>query len=271
MIVPVREVLATAGRLFATQSFDPATTTQTFRIAATDYSMMTVVPDLVRLLRQQAPGGTLDIRPFDARALGQLEDGDLDASFWAAERPGAPFGARTLFRETYLGLVCASHPLLGKANEGTLTVGDYLAHPHVMARWSDPRQSPVDARLAALGHARRVAVTTPNFAANIAALPGTDLIMTLPSRLCGTLDGRAVLAIPRPGVPGEAIPPSDTDATAPRGLGAGRRGGGRPQRPARAALPARGPRLQPPRGRADRDRACGAGARPARPCRHPHG
>ncbi len=60
---------------------------------------------------------------------------------------------------------------------------DYLAFPHVMVSFRDPRQSPIDARLAELGRKRSIAVTTPNFASNIASIRSTDLIMSLSSRV----------------------------------------------------------------------------------------
>jgi hypothetical protein len=52
-----------------------------------------------------------------------------------------------------------------------------------MVSFRDPWQSPIDACLAGLGSHRAIAVTTPNFASNVASIKGTDLIMSLPSGL----------------------------------------------------------------------------------------
>jgi hypothetical protein len=52
-----------------------------------------------------------------------------------------------------------------------------------MVSFRDPWQSPIDACLAGLGSHRAIAVTTPNFASNVASIKETDLIMSPPSRL----------------------------------------------------------------------------------------
>jgi hypothetical protein len=70
-----------------------------------------------------------------------------------------------------------------KAGQGRLTLKDYLAYPHVVVTFNDPRLSPIDQTLQARGRIRRVGLVSPQFSANIAALTGTDPIMSLPSRL----------------------------------------------------------------------------------------
>ena len=53
------------------------------------------------------------------------------------------------------------------------------------------QQTAVDRPLADLGHARRVAVGSPYFVASALAIPGTDLVLTLPARLADRLAGMA--------------------------------------------------------------------------------
>jgi DNA-binding transcriptional LysR family regulator len=182
-VAEVKAILAAIGRVLKTERFDPARTARSFCIAASDYAMMTAMPAIVCKLRAVAPQASIDVAHIDADLLPRLEKGELDIAFVGASHPDGPFLSRELFRERFVGLVCQRHPLAIKAGQGSLTLKDYLAYPHVAVTFRDPRRSPIDAKLAELGKQRRVAMFTPNFAANIASLRGTDLIMSLPSRL----------------------------------------------------------------------------------------
>lgn len=155
--------------------------------------MMTTIPAIVGKLRALAPQASIDVAHIDADLLPRLEKGELDIAFVGASHPDGPFVSRELFRERFVGLVCQRHPLAIKAGRGALTLKEYLAYPHVAVTFRDLRRSPIDAKLAELGKARRVAMVTPNFAANIASLRGTDLIMSLPSRLATLADEQGLV------------------------------------------------------------------------------
>jgi DNA-binding transcriptional LysR family regulator len=198
MIAPVRKILDASRQVFATEAFSPATSTRAFRIGASDYAMMTVMPGLVRALRRLAPMTSLEICPAGPSLLAQLEQGDMDATFWGTDPPSAPYKYQLLFEECFVGLVCPRHPMVGKIAAGALTLDDYLNYPHVMVSFRDPQHSPIDARLAELGHARRKGFTTPSFTANIAALAGTDLVMTSPSRLAAHADQHSLITFGLP-------------------------------------------------------------------------
>ena len=180
---PVAEILHLAGLLLSPAMFDLATTSRRFRLAASDYSMITLVPTLVSELRRLAPGARLDVTQFGAQSFQNLEDGGLDLSFWGATPPSRPLVAAELFRDKLVGLISDSHPLASKARKRRLTLKDYLAFPHVVVTFPNSGQSPIDKVLAARNLERRIGLLTPSFTANIAALQGSDLIMSLPSRL----------------------------------------------------------------------------------------
>lgn len=119
---------------------------------------------------------------------GKRPDLSLLAAFVGAAPPRSPLRALELFRERFVGLVCARHPLAVGAAQNTVTIDDYLRFPHAMVSFRDPRQSPIDVALAAMRRVRSVALATPNFAGNIDAIEGADLIMSLPSRLAAQAD-----------------------------------------------------------------------------------
>ena len=198
MIHPVGRLIDAAHGVLAHREFDPVTTTQTYRVAASDYSMLTVVPKLVELLRSRAPGSNLEVHNVSERTLSCLETGEIDIAFWGDTVPTSPFLGRTLFRETFIGLICANHPLAKKARRRKIAITDYLAFPHMRVSFGSPRPSPVDVALAERGLQRKVAVVTPNFASNVASLPGSDLILSIPRRLVSEADTRRIVTFALP-------------------------------------------------------------------------
>lgn len=197
-VADVEAILAAAGRVLKAEGFDPETTARSFRFGASDYAMMTAIPGVVRKLRMVAPRARIDVAHVDTGLFRRLAKRELDIAFVGASRPDGPFASQELFREHLVGLVCQRHPLAIKAGQGKLTLKDYLAYPHVAVTFRSRRQSSIDAKLAELGKTRRVAMVTPNFAANIASLQGTDLIMSLPSRLASVAQQRGLVVFKLP-------------------------------------------------------------------------
>jgi DNA-binding transcriptional LysR family regulator len=198
MIDPIRSIVEAARGVVLLGAFDPGTSERAFRVGGSDFSMQIIVPALVRLLRAQAPRSTLDLVPIESRTLASLESGELDCSFWGSMPPGAPYLSRTLFRESFTGVVGRQHPLADKARQGTLTLDDYLAYPHAMARFRIPGQSTIDAALAELGRSRTIGYASPNFTSNAAALLNSDLVMSVPSRLAATFGDRDLILFELP-------------------------------------------------------------------------
>ncbi|MBM3516215.1 MAG: LysR family transcriptional regulator [Alphaproteobacteria bacterium] len=186
------------GRVLTTERFDPATTIRVSRFAASDYAMMTLIPGVVGRIRAAAPLAGIDVASVDGDIMSRLERGEIDLAFVGVAHPDGPFMSRELFREHFVGLICERHPLAIAAGQGRLTLKDYLDFPHVAVTFRNPLRSLIDANLAELGKTRRVAMITPNFASSIASLHGTDLIMSLPSRLAlrGQLQGLILFKLP---------------------------------------------------------------------------
>lgn len=197
-ITEVQAILASVGRVLTSDEFDPAATTRSFRFAASDYAMMTIVPPIVRALRTMTPRAKIDIGHTGADLHARLEKADIDIAFAGAEEPESTIASRELFREHFVGLICERHLLAFKAGQGRLTLKEYLSFPHVAVTFRNPVRNSIDTKLAELGKTRHVAMTTPSFAANIASLRGTDLIMSLPSRLASLADRRGLVLFKLP-------------------------------------------------------------------------
>jgi DNA-binding transcriptional LysR family regulator len=186
MLAPARDVLAEAAALLAPQSFRPGQSKALFRIGASDYAALTLVPALARLLQNEAPQVALEIAPVGGDTLRQLEEGALDLSFWGAQPPTKPFHHRVLFEERYLGAARAGHPVFGPSGKGRVTLSRYLGYPHAVVSLRDPGANAFDQALALLGRPRRIGLASHSFAGNMASLETSDFIASLPSRLCRT-------------------------------------------------------------------------------------
>lgn len=177
------QVISTARALLAKPSFDPDKDARSFRIASSDYSSLTLAPLLAQSLRRQAPRCALELVSVGTGTLRQLAAGEADCSFWGVAAPEGPFKAVRLFDEHLIMAVDRAHPLACRLNEGAGALSTYAACPHAAVAHGASTPNPLDAALKKAGVERRAGLTAPSFAACIAAAKGTDLIVTLPSRL----------------------------------------------------------------------------------------
>lgn len=201
----IHEILNRVDSLFKTDEFDALTTTQRFRVGASDYSMIVIMPCILNELRRLAPFASLDIIQVNTNLLTDIEAGKIDCSFWGAGPITEPFISHKLFEDRHIGLICENHPLANKIKSNTLSLDDYCAFPHVVTAMGKAIPSAIDLHLETLRRSRRIAVTTPNFSANLASLVGTDLIMSAPNRIANQLNQHKLLSFELP----MAMPPID--------------------------------------------------------------
>ncbi|MEZ2410317.1 LysR substrate-binding domain-containing protein [Bosea sp. RCC_152_1] len=173
--------------------FDAASARHRFTIAVTDYGDLVVVPALVSLLRNEAPGVDLTVRPITdaADALAMLERGEIDALVGGHLASSRHCLRMRLFEEHF---VCVRD---AGAELGSLDAAAYLARPHVLfsAIGGDGSAGAVDQFLAARGLQRRVAVTLPHVVAVPFAVAGSDLIATMAERIARRFAQSAGVAI----------------------------------------------------------------------------
>jgi DNA-binding transcriptional LysR family regulator len=180
MAIEVRAVMEASERLFLTQSFDPSVSDRHFRIGASDYSLLTVIPGLLRCLGAVAPSVRLTLQPVGPETLADLARNVLDASFWVGAPPNESWRVTPLFDESLVGLCARKHPLLRKRR---VTLDDWLRHPHAVVSLGDPSSNPVERELGRLRRLRHVALVSHSFAGAMAAVAEGGMVMAIPSRL----------------------------------------------------------------------------------------
>ncbi|TNE89599.1 MAG: LysR family transcriptional regulator [Deltaproteobacteria bacterium] len=201
--VPLRRALHDLEVALAAPDFEPSSAAGTFSLGMPDAFAMIVMPGLLRVLRSQAPGLDLDVRPVPVGRLAEvLQTGELDLALDVRPPPRTDLRARALFRDDFVCMVCAAHP----AREA-LDLDAYCALPHALISPTGSGTGVVDDELAKLGRSRRVAARVRYFLAAPSLLEGTDLVLTLPRRVAESLQTRGQLAIVEPplDLPGFAV------------------------------------------------------------------
>jgi DNA-binding transcriptional LysR family regulator len=180
----LRDALERVGDAVAgVASFDPAQTSRTFVLAATDYVQFVMLAALVERLQKIAPRVALRVLPIHARSpWHELESGAVDLTLTG--RTGAP---RTLHRRRLFGdrVVCilrAGHPRARGRADSALTLRRYLELGHVEAL-PHGGEGLADEALAKLGHARTLILTVPHFLVAPFIVLRSDHCFTLAERI----------------------------------------------------------------------------------------
>ncbi|MEW6343930.1 MAG: LysR family transcriptional regulator [Pseudomonadota bacterium] len=192
---PLRQALEALERTVSPERpFDPATATNTWRVAAADYGESTILLPALASLRSVAPGTRLGVvEMFPARIARQAERGEIDLAFHTSE--GAPEGLhrRVLFAERYVLAGRADHPRLKRRP----TLAQFCALDHVIVSQEGAGFHGVtDEALAHAGLSRRVVLSVPHFLFMKSVLASTDLVAMLPSRLARNTPALRVVEAP---------------------------------------------------------------------------
>lgn len=180
LVDPVRAALrALHTALDGAAEFDPATTERGFSLAVDNRSALILAPPLAAAVAAEAPGVSLDLRPSGTLDLVErLDRGELDLALGGLAAPGERFSDVRLFEDGFAALVRRGHPA---AVDGTIGLDALAAYPHLALSSTGEATAFVDAELAQVGVARRVALRAPLLAA-AAALGQSDMIAVIGER-----------------------------------------------------------------------------------------
>lgn len=197
------QVLAALSGLRAlveTPSFDPQGFDGVVAVAASDYAIAVILPPLLLRLRAEAPQLRLAVRPLNSATLAvEMRERRIDLALTVPQFTPSGLHAHRLFKERYVGVVRADHPLAARP----VDIDGFCAYPHLLVSPDKGDfQGPTDAALAALGRRRNVAVVVPSFAVVSDILASTDLIAVLPERLLAQLSRRLHMFAPPVNVAG---------------------------------------------------------------------
>ncbi len=179
---PVAQALGTLREaLNVRASFEPAHSPRCFTLALTDVGEIYFLPVLMDALAAEAPGVTLRCVPVAHDALREeMASGHVDLALGSLPQLQSGFFQQALFRQPYVALMRAAHPLA--ANRKPLGAAQYRQAAHVRVVAAGTSHGQVDTALERLGVSRQVHLTVPHYVALGHVLADTDLIATVPER-----------------------------------------------------------------------------------------
>ncbi len=171
----------------------PADIARPFTLRTAEGFVESFGPALLRRVRKEAPRVRLRFVPKQDRDSGPLRDGAVDLETGVVgKETGTELRAQMLFRDRFIGVVRAGHPL----PKGRVTLSLYTAAEHVEV-WRHARGGPVDAALQSHGLAREIGMIVGGFASALAMARSTDFVASVPERHTGSLRaGMRVFALP---------------------------------------------------------------------------
>ena len=185
----VREALRNLQTSLAPSLFDPATAETVFVLAMADATAAELMPGLVAVLGEEAPGVSLRVLPLttrDPRKL--LDDGQADLAIGHFPAALADLTARAqngetisfthhrLFQGEYVCVMRQGHPFAKRP----LSLNRYCSARHMLVSFSGRAFGFVDEALALKGRTRRVVLTVNQFFTAGKVVANSDLLTVLP-------------------------------------------------------------------------------------------
>jgi DNA-binding transcriptional LysR family regulator len=151
---------------------------------------------LIARVGAEAPRVRLRFVPKLDKDSAPLRDGSVDLETGVVGKTTGPeVRAQALFRDSFIGVVRAGHPL----SEGEVSPSRYAAGRHVGVSRRGPDRGPIDEALAGLGLRREIVAIVAGFSAALALARASDLIASVPERHTGNLRaGMHSFALPFP-------------------------------------------------------------------------
>ncbi|MBW4645689.1 MAG: LysR family transcriptional regulator [Goleter apudmare HA4340-LM2] len=167
--------------LESSQNFDPATSKHTFTIGSSDYTSYVVMPKLVEVCRQIAPGIDFRLIGFDKSCVGELlEQREIDFALGLFQDQPRQTMQMPLFAEHFVGVCRRGHPIV---TQETMTPETFANIPQALFTLRRDDVGEIDKVLAQYNLQRRVVLTTPHLLVLPAMIALSDLVTAMPSRL----------------------------------------------------------------------------------------
>ena len=141
-------------------------------------------PALIARVAEQAPGVRLFFMQKPDKDSKPLRDGVVDLETGVIDLTSAPeLRGQSLFRDNYVGVVRAGHPL----SRGAITPEQYAAGMHISVSREGVDKGSIDDALQPLGLERKIVTIVGGFSIALGLARGSDLIATVPGRHTASL------------------------------------------------------------------------------------
>lgn len=157
----------------ATENSHVPAKNRTFTIRANEGFVEVSAASLVKAVGDRAPGVRLYFAPKAEKDVRSLREGLADLEIGVVGETGPEFHVQRLFRDSFVGVVRAGHPLLAL---GEVTPERYAGCSHVVVSRRGRAEGPVDDELKALGLVRMIVAVVPGFRAAVEIARDSDLV-----------------------------------------------------------------------------------------------
>lgn len=183
-IAQLRALIAQSG------TFDPAQSTRTFRVAASDYITAVLFPPLLGHLARVAPGICLEIILPHAGVTTELANGDLDLVFTPVNFTHPQHPHEVLLEERHVVVGWHGNPLMN----APMTDAQFLGAAHVGVSITG-KSTYIETILAEQGSRRSIEIVVPSFLQAPFLVPGTMRLCVMHERLAKIMTQSLPLAI----------------------------------------------------------------------------
>lgn len=185
----VRDTLKRLQNALEPSVFEASSANTTFVLTMADATAAELMPPLVALITEQAPGISLRVVPLTTRdprrlldeghadlAIGNFPAVMTDLAARAQSGEAVSFLHHRLFQGDYVCVMRRGHPLA----KGAFTLDRYCSARHMLVSFSGRAYGFIDESLAALGRSRRVVLTVNQFFTAGKVVAHSDLLTVLP-------------------------------------------------------------------------------------------
>ena len=207
---PLQEILSGIETLIRSETFDPATASDRFRISGSDFFAEMLMPQLADRLAIDAPSmrvHLVDLVP-DNR-VDALEHYDIDFALIPETKLPKWAVGQAAFRSSFSIIARKKHP---RITEVRVTNGEvfpldlFCELGHVLFSTEGSPSGLGDEALARAGRTRNISMTLPVFSGVYRAVAGSDLIALLPTALAHRVADSANLDVFQPPIPVGTVP-----------------------------------------------------------------
>lgn len=191
LAAPIRQALSYLELGLQSNDFDPATSTQTFRMALDNCSAIALTSRLVEAVSQSAPGVSLHLRPSGTINIDSLIDAaDLDLFIGRPGETRERFASEELRSDDFVVV----HPSTIAWSNVTMTLEEFIATPHLQLSSTGDDTGFVDTWLAEHSVSREVRHSIPLLGYTTALQQQKMLVvMRRPIAKAISTDGRLVI------------------------------------------------------------------------------
>jgi len=189
----VRSAVLAMEQVFTPQSqFVPESLTRSFSLILNDLLELTLLPEIDRQLRMEAPNVNLQTLPAAMDAIAEMRQGRADAAVTVRAALPADFDRTITMQGEYAIVMRQNHPLA----KGRLTVKKYISADHLLvAPLGTQGCCIIDDLLAEQGVERRVARKVSSFWAALVLVSRTDYVASLPAAAVRAMGGSLNLKV----------------------------------------------------------------------------